>query len=126
MVMLVELGIWVILMLLHLTPFSGSIIAKSTESWHCGKLLILMSMYPQVLITKVLAAFWSCLLMEGTFVLPPDDSPNAIDQNTPLEPFRKSSDAFFTSIDCQSTSTYGYTYPEIAAAIAAGQSSKSQ
>ena len=58
------------------------------------------------------------LLMKGTFVHRPDRNPGATDinANTPLEPFWKSQSAFATSNDAISTRTYGYTYPEIAAA----------
>jgi tyrosinase len=56
--------------------------------------------------------------MKGTFVHNPDTNVNAkdINQNTPLAPFWKTQSAFANSLDAQSTSAYGYTYPEIAAA----------
>lgn len=48
--------------------------------------------------------------MEGDFVIPPG---TVEDINSPLRPFRKDENTFYTAKTARSTRTFGYTYPEI-------------
>jgi tyrosinase len=93
---------------------------------HCNVdrvLALWQAVYPDVYVSPGPAGdgiFRLCETDEGSFIFARDMNPNArdIDVNTPLEPFWKDQNDFGSSTDVYSTGTYGYTYPEIAAANA--------
>src|SRR5271169_340552 len=55
------------------------------------------------------------LMPIGTFTHRVDSSDATdITQSSPLTPFYQTANDLITSLDCQTTTVYGYTYPEIA------------
>jgi Tyrosinase C-terminal domain len=88
-----------------LIPFFGFTMRISTDFALCGRQCILVCMcLPDPILVRLSPS--DLILVSG----------GTIKKDTPLTPFWKTQTNLVTSVDCTATSTYGYTYPELALA----------